>query len=781
MIQVLGLRNYTHPQTGKLLPRETFFEKGWRFEKIQDVFNPVILQKILDQIPPEEHYNLYFTEADCFEESGRKLKEQWAIPFDIDGLELTEGKEIEQAGHAARIALQAIGLNLEDASVVFTGNGVQFHILLDSPITDENYFNTTKTSYAVLASKMQGALNEAGIVAKMDTSVWSKARIMRLPNTINRKPNKIPRRSHIISEGGKVHAFDVVDRSGVAMASNGAFIADEVIKNYPAPDTKGILAGCNFLKYCKENPNKIDEPAWYAMVSITARLEEGDKITHEYSQGHSDYNAYETDNKIEQALVAAGPRTCSDIATRWGGCQECPHYNKITSPIMIKGPDYIASSDFGFRERKVSKDGKVTVGRVQFADLKKQFALENIYKTVMTNQQVVIFNGKHWEYLHDMQLKAWCMKKVVPEPTVQDMNEFVGTLKAHHVTTLDEIEQSKDGMINFANCVLDMRTGATHKHSPDFGFFDVRPFNYDPSATSPTWDKFVRDVMSGEEDRVQLLQEYCGYCISNDPQWLQVVLTLYGEGANGKSVLLEVLGEVVGKQSHSAVPMKDLQNPTRRYQLINKLFNYSEETNINSFLDSDTFKALSCGGVIGVKQLYSQPYDIAVKTKLIMACNQLPILADSTHGFTRRLVILEFKERFTPGDGKHDFDIKSKLLKELPGICNTIIAAYKQTKERGRLPHVKSVVDELEKYKADHDTVVMFYNECLIPTEGVDIKVSEAYEDYKVMCEIKGFKPRNSVWFGRDLSRIVGKPSMIKTVGNVTSRYIEGFKITKEY
>lgn len=48
MIQVLGLRDYTqHGQTRK---RETFFTRGWRFERVQDVFNPEKLQLVLDQI-----------------------------------------------------------------------------------------------------------------------------------------------------------------------------------------------------------------------------------------------------------------------------------------------------------------------------------------------------------------------------------------------------------------------------------------------------------------------------------------------------------------------------------------------------------------------------------------------------------------------------------------------------------------------------------------------------------------------------------------------------------
>lgn len=782
MIQVLGLRDY--PFKGVMRKREVFFNKGWRLEKVQDVFNPEKLDAVLAQIDEEERYNLYFTVADCYEEAGRKLKEQWAIPFDIDGLHLEEGKELEMAERAARASAKALGVTYEDMAVVFTGNGVQFFIFTVVPIVDEEYFEKSRDAYGILAKKIQLQLAEQGIQGEVDTSVWSKARIMRLPSTINRKPGKIERRSYILSQGGKSYDFDVIAESGIKSIEIPQAVSDVVIKNYPKPDTKAICAGCKFLIWCKEKPEQVKEPQWYAMASITARLEDGPTLTHEYSQGHPSYNHYETELKIEQSLKAAGPRTCKDIERRWNGCSTCDYYGKVTSPIMIKGPDYIASRDFGFRERKQVGDGtmkRVVPGRPVYTDLIKEFAQQHQYKVVSDNDQVIIFNGKHWGFMNDRLIFAWVTRHVKPEPTAAEMREFIAQLKAYNVTSLDELHQQKEGFMNFQNCVLNVMTGETTPHAADYGFFDVRPYAYDARATAPLWDKFLLDVMEGDEEMANTLKEFGGYAISGDSYWLHKALLLVGDGANGKSVFMEMLGEVVGRESHAAIALQDLDKDTMRYHLLHKLFNYSEETSVRALSDSSFFKAASAGGLISVKQLYVQPFQIPNRAKIIMSANNMPHSMDKSDGLLRRLAIIHFNVKFEPGDGKHDYFIKDKLRAELPGICNILLKSYKDLKARGVMLGQEKLKANLRKYQEESDTVLMFVNDVLMPHDGAELKVSEAYEEYRNMCEMGEFKPVNKIAFGKLFHKHTGASSEYKKVNGESYRVYKNYKLNKGY
>lgn len=778
MIQVLGLRDFTH---GKLQrKRETFFSKGWRFEHVQDVFNPKKLTELLATVPKEEHYNLYYTVADCFEESGRKLKEQWAIPFDIDELQLDGGNELKVAETAARAACLALGVPYEETAVVFSGHGVQFFILLDTPIVSDDHFDRTRAQYSVLVQRIQNKLNELGIPGKVDPSVWSKGRLMRLPGTENRKPGKTNRTSVLLNSTPVPRAFDVVLESGVPVTETGEVMSDEILKRYPKPDTKAVCTGCKFLVWCKEKPAEVKDPEWYRELSILARLENGRELSHEYSSGHPNYNHYETENKIDQALMRAGPATCKYIDATWGQCHTCEYYGKITSPIMIKGPDYIASRDFGFRKQT----SKGTPGQPDYQDLIREFTSLHPYKVIDKQDETIIFNGKHWEFASDIKLRAWAMATVRPPPNSAEMREFVTQLKAHNVTSIETLNGLNDYLLNFKNGVVDTRTREKFPHSAEYGFFSVLPYDYDPRATAPTWERFLLDIMNGDAELAELMKEFGGYSISGDPCWLQKALLLIGEGANGKSVYMEVLGAVVGKDFYSSVTVRDLEKDVMRYLLVNKLFNYSEETAKTALSDSDTFKAIINGGDISVKQLYSQPYFYPNRAKIIMAANESPYSQDRSYGFLRRLVIVNLERKFIPGEEGHDYHIKDKLLKELPGICNSLMDAYAKLKERGHLIGKEKTGEALRQYQAESDTVLMFIEDHVeeITHPEAWVKNAEVYESYRMMCEANGHRPVNNIAFGRQLAKLAPniKRDRIKLNGNVI-RVLRGIKLNKEF
>lgn len=792
MIQVLGLRDWTNPKTGKVQKVETFFGKGWRFNAVQEVFDQPTLDAVLKQIPVEEQFNLYFTVSDCFEESGRKLKEQHAIPFDIDDLDLQEGKELDAAEAAARAASEVLGVPFEDMGVCFSGNGVQFFILTTNPIVSEEYFDQTRAHYGVVAKMIQNKLHERGIKGKVDTSVWSKARLMRLPSTINRKPGRIERRSKILNGTFKPVDFDIVRLSGLQFVEDHQSIPVEALKNYPKPDTPAICTGCKFLQHCKTNQAEITEPQWYGMLSIVARLDNGRELAHEFSSKHPDYNHYETENKIEQTLIASGPRTCKNIESLWDKCHECEYYGKVTSPIMIKSANYIASHDFGFRERSVDKNGNVKAGKPAYHDLVKQFQIENPFRVIDDTEIVYIYDGRKWISIPDARIRNWMMEKVSHKPTVGEMSEFIGILKAHNIISLEEMYRKSEGYIPFKNLVVNRKTRDVYPHSPEYGFTYCLEFDYDPNALAPLWTKFLDDITEGNEEKCRLLEEFAGYCISGDQQWLQKALIMVGDGANGKSVFMEILGEVAGEGAHSTLSMQSLSaSPQTRYQLVNKLFNYSEETSIGAMLESDIFKIISVGGSMEVKKLYVQPFTVFSRAKLIISSNSMPMSTDKSHGFYRRLAIVQFNKKFSPGDPGYDPNIKEKLRQELPGIANRLLLAYDRLKERGMLPDGAVLREAVEQYAKESNPVHIFYDQHLevLPSDDVNYenaleKISEVYEHYRMMCEQSGFKAVNVIQFSKQLTRIdesfKDRRSLVRN-GSAVSKYFKGIKLNKEF
>ena len=783
MYQILGLRSIKNG--GK--PVEVFFEKGWRTENLSDFFNEERVGAILRDIPSDEHWNLYYTIADCFEERGRKLKEQWAIPFDIDNLAIrtelgliTEEAKKDLAINAVRAAARALNVDFNDLAIVFSGNGVQFFILLDKPIISIDYFNQKKESYIELAKAIQEELKKDGIAGNVDTSVFSKARLMRLPNTLNKKAGRQESRAFIIQSGRPI-SFDL-DDAGINTSQD-----VEYVRVYPKPDTVSVCEGCAFLKHCKTNQADVKEPQWFAMSTILVRLDDGAKLMHEYSNQHPSYSSYETDVKIEHALENTKPRTCRDIATRWDGCTSCEYYGKVTSPIMIKGPDYIGSGEFGYREqlRKETATGEIKIipGKPVYDDIVKAFAKRHAYYTLMDSKEVHAFNGTHWVIVSDIEISSWLSALIKPSPSTTEVNEALGRIKMQRVMRREQMQLSTKNLMNFRNHVVNFQTGETFPHSVDYGFTSVIPYDYDPYAQAPTWDKFMDDITEGDKEKRAAIEEFCGYCISGDYYWLHKVLFLLGSGANGKSVLLKTLGKIAGAENHSTVAIKELVNSTDRHALVNKLFNYSEETSYKSLDDSDMFKKLSSGGSMRVRVLYVGTFEVVNNAKFICSTNELPKNFDTSNGMYRRLAIIRLNATFAEGHPNTDPYIEQKLEKELSGICNKLIAAYRNLKERGILSYAEGIRKEVQEYREENDTVLLYFKDAVELTfdEEDVVKVTELYSDYKIYCEMNGLKPLSNVHFGRSVNKEFDRKSFVKNINGKSSRVYGCLVLKKDY
>ncbi len=771
-IQVLGLRPYIDRKTGREKLTDKFLGEGWRFQDVADVFNEAHVAKLLGSIPEREQWNLFWTVADCFEGEKRRLKEQHVIPFDIDGIELTSEDTLrEDALKVAEAVCLAIGVRPEDCGAIFSGHGVQVFVRLDAPFTSEDYIEQTRPHYVAICDKIQLRLEEQGIKGRVDPSVWSPSRLMRLPNTMNIKKDKPNRKSFILLHDLRPSNFSLEVTSGLK-----DFLEPQVLRVYPKPDIKAVCEGCAFLKYCNDNQDKISEPQWYAQMGVEAFFgEENWPTVHEHCSKHPDYNWHETELKLKQAAKASGPRTCSDIGLRWDGCKDCAYYGKVTSPILIKGPDYIQTMDTGFR-----KIGERGPGIIHYDDLCKYFNQSFQYLFLDTENTFIVYRDNHWQEMSDVRIEAWAAKHVFPSPSYNEMAEFRKRLARRDkcITNRDEMFKSAANKLNFANCVVDIITKETFPHSADFGFFNILPFAYDPRATAPVWEKFLLDVTEGDEDYAQGLKEFGGYAISGDECWTQKALLIIGDGRNGKNVYMETLAEVAGAGNWTGTSLANLRNDNTRAMSVNALFNYSDETNPRSFFDSDFFKSMVSGGVMSAKRMYKDVFQYKNKTKLILALNDDPDTRDLSYGLMRRLLIVRFRVRFSRDNENDNPFIKEQLLAELPGIANSLIEAYANLKEKREFTCAKKSELEVQMLSDEMDVVKTFMETHMVKKAGAKVASQDLYVAYSEFSRnVMGDRPLISNHFFRRLRKLLPREYFSKS-GN--HRYIEGFVLDRQ-
>jgi putative DNA primase/helicase len=291
-------------------------------------------------------------------------------------------------------------------------------------------------------------------------------------------------------------------------------------------------------------------------------------------------------------------------------------------------------------------------------------------------------------------------------------------------------------------------------------------YPYDKDAKCPTFDQFMKDITVNRLGLAKVMLQFMGYAFSGEKCRLAKALIMYGGGANGKSTLMNIMKRAAGQRAYSSLSLPELQSEQNRYELIGKFFNMSEETPNRKALDSSTFKNLVSGGEFMIKVVYKTPFKHKNKTKIVLACNELPEIEDNTHGMFRRLLIVPFDACFT---GKEVFDMEDKLERELPGIFNLIIDGYQQLLANGGFVIPKEVEDEVSNYRLHSDDVYYYINKHITLQPFGDRSITlnkttfeDLYDKYSSFAEMKMHKrPVKFRNFRTTIERIMPKERII--------------------
>lgn len=311
-------------------------------------------------------------------------------------------------------------------------------------------------------------------------------------------------------------------------------------------------------------------------------------------------------------------------------------------------------------------------------------------------------------------------------------DELILFLKRSTSMSREDFQASTEGFINFKNghynkktkqltCHAECPTGDATRY-----FTYCLPFDCDPNAYAPKWEELMaqcfmaRDGRTLDLESIRCLYEYMGYTLSGDENWADKFLLMVGpSGANGKSLINNIMKRLLGKDAFSVIPASILGSETGRINLTGKLANISAEEPVDAFVKNEaTIKSLTSKDTISARALHNDSGQVDNRAKLWFACNEALTSHDVSGGFLRRPIILNFNNKAVDADEydaekatyrhglvyKKDVNLESRLSEELPGIFNLAMSAYEVAKERGQLT-IPSASKEAVKEIADGDLV----------------------------------------------------------------------------
>ena len=364
------------------------------------------------------------------------------------------------------------------------------------------------------------------------------------------------------------------------------------------------------------------------------------------------------------------------------------------------------------------------------------------------------------------------------------MEGMIEIAKSSKSVVIDPGEFDKnDYQFNLRNGTLNLGTLELQPHNRDNTISKLAEYEYNKNATCPMFTKYLQRIFRSNPNKdeiIKFLQRAVGYSLTGSTQE-QCLFLLYGSGANGKTVFLDVMLEVLGEYGTTT---QSRTFTTERGQinndiaaLVGRRFVCASENSSDSKLDEALIKQLTGGESISARFLHKEFFVFKPKFKLWWGFNHPPAISDMTNSIWRRIKIIPFTEILPESEWDKKLSLKI-IANELPGVLNWAIEGLKEYNKIG-LQQPEVITAATKNYKNDQDVLRDFFVSTYLETdsESDEVKASDLYAAYKMWwLNIESSKPMSSTKFGR-LIRDRGIHKVEKNTGNYYTHIISKNKI----
>ncbi len=334
----------------------------------------------------------------------------------------------------------------------------------------------------------------------------------------------------------------------------------------------------------------------------------------------------------------------------------------------------------------------------------------------------------------------------------------------HRIDAMIKLAQSEPGipvpsnqldadpwLLNCETGTIDLRTGQLREHRREDLITKLAPVKFAPNAACPTFDRFLAHIMAEDDELIGFLQLAIGYSLTGDVSE-QVLIILFGSGANGKSTFLNAVMGMLGDYAMKASPdllMKTDSHPTEKTDLFGKRFVAAIETEEGRKLAEVFVKEATGGDPIRARRMRENFWQFNPTHKLFLATNYKPDIKDNGQAMWRRLRLVPFN--VTIPDNAMDKDLPEKLRAEWPGIMAWAVRGCLKWQEEGGLGFPDKVKTATEDYRQEMDVLADFFEERCDLGRDKQVPSVNLYWAYTAWCHEGGSVPLARNIFGERL------------------------------
>lgn len=279
--------------------------------------------------------------------------------------------------------------------------------------------------------------------------------------------------------------------------------------------------------------------------------------------------------------------------------------------------------------------------------------------------------------------------------------------------------------VQFRDVILDTKTRERFPPSHEYFCVNPIPWKLGTSTDTPTMDRLFVEWVG--EQNAPMLREILAYSLLRDYP-IHRSFCFIGTGRNGKTQFQQIVRKMVGVENVCSSDLGDLENNRfAAFNLYRKLVCQMGETNFTNFEKSSIFKKLTGGDVISFEMKNKNAINDVNYAKIIISTNGLPSSGDTSEGFYRRWLIIDFPNTFPEG---------KDIIATIPDVEFENLA-LKTTEllplllERGKFTNEGTIEERRKKYLDASNPVAQFIEEKYDRDSNSRVKYVQMFDEYK--------------------------------------------------
>lgn len=321
------------------------------------------------------------------------------------------------------------------------------------------------------------------------------------------------------------------------------------------------------------------------------------------------------------------------------------------------------------------------------------------------------------------KMRDWSIKSESDKAVSGSVRQATSEKNVRTVRTQDLDQHPR--LLNLLNGTYDLTTNEIHEPRREDLITRIAPVKYDELAGCKRFIQFMREIFPNDPELVGYVQRLLGYALSGYctervlPFWI-------GGGANGKSVLANIILGVLGKLAdgygmeasfNSFITGKFNEPDKPRNDIMRfegkRFITASEKDDETARLDTELLKKISGNDDLSGRGNYAPDGQFKPQAKVFLRMNNKPRVADATDSFWDRVKPIRFPQKFD--ETKANPHLAEEIVQaEASGILNWMIEGWQQVqmaweKKEAALPTPASVLKETLEYRTSQSQVARFF------------------------------------------------------------------------